>query len=716
MSRYAEVVFPLPLARTFTYLLNIEEERRARVGARVLAPFGTRLLTGFIVHLRSAPPISAGEIREIKALLDEEPAFSPRFLAFTRLLGRKYASSWGEFLAASVPPSFLPRARSRFRMTSEGLSAGSEGRVSEEEKRLAGILGSTAYSARFLKKKLGAGASALLSRMRAKGFVEEVEPGTAKRGRRPRFSSPSAREKQLALDFPPPPGLDGIFSEILRPERSKRSGPFYLFGGAKRREAVYEALLRAVWKASGRVVFLVPEISQAVALARKCEDFQAGSAAVLHSRLTERQREEQWMLIRTGRARVVAGPRSALFVPLAGLQLVVVEEEEDDSFYQAESPSYDARQAAPLLGRVMGASVVYGSGHPSVESFYAAETAGRVVRLEGEPPPAAVRLVDVRKERGYLSRGLIEAVRTHVRRGGRMIVFLNRRGFAASVICARCGRVPRCYRCDIPLFFLKKKNSLVCRYCSTTRPAPRDCPDCGGPLRLGRNPGVEAVREEIQRMFPRLRIAAFDTDTVRNEEAQARVLDRFDRGRIDLLVGTQLLASRRGAPPASLVAVLNPESILSIPDYGSGQRTYHSLCRMMSFARDPGSEVIIQTVVPDHHALTAAARGDFDLFYKTEVEFRKMMSYPPFSHMVEVLFEGSDIRRLARQARDFSDRVRRAAGGVEIQGPSRALGLRRKGRERLAVMLRAVRRDELVEILDSTLRPARAVRSVHLRP
>ncbi|MBM3298246.1 MAG: primosomal protein N', partial [Candidatus Aminicenantes bacterium] len=557
------------------------------MGVRVLAPFGPRTLTGFIVHLGDRPPDEAGEVREIRALLDEEELMPPRMLEFTRLLSRRYASSWGEFLAAAVPPSYRPRARSRFRLTPEGGSAAGEGRLAGEEKRLAELLRGARYSARFLKKELGANIAPVLSRMRARGLVEEVEPGAPKRGKK-KPASARVAQGQLALDFPPPAGLEKVFDEILHPAQQGSSGLFYFLGGRGSRESVYEALIRAVWKDSGRVLLLAPEISRAVDFLQKYEGLFAGSAAALHSRLTERQREEQWALIRSGRARLVAGTRSALFVPVPGLRVVVVEEEQDDSFFQAESPAYDTRQAARVLGRVMGAAVVFGSGHPSVESYHEAEAAGRVVRLRGETPPSKARLVDVRRERGFLSRDLTEAIGTHAARGGRMIVFLNRRGFASEVVCGRCGALPRCGRCDIPLFFLKRRNALVCRYCGMSRPEPGRCPVCGGPLRLGRSPGVEAVQEEIKRLFPRLRIAAFDSDSVRQESAQDLVLDRFERGRVNLLVGTQLLASRDRVPPASLVAVLNPESLLGIPDYRSGQRTYHSLCRMMRFAQGPG--------------------------------------------------------------------------------------------------------------------------------
>ena len=718
MSRYAEVVFPLPLAQRFTYLLPEGLAGRARLGCRVSAPLGPRLLTGFIVHLRDRVPETPSPIREIKALLDEEPIFPLRFLSFTGRLSRLYRSSWGEFLASSLPASFLLPDRSRVALTAKGEADYREGKMRGEEGRLAAALAGKAFRPLHLRRKLGKNPAPILARMESRGLIRILPPPGRKKGGAKKVRRRQERPLQLALEFSAPTGLERLLEAIAQmpAPSSAFSSPYYLFGGRENREAAYFQLIRASANRSGRTLFLVPEISLSGGLLRKIEERLPGIAVVLHSRLTEAQEEQARLRIRSGEAGLVAGPRSALFAPLPGLRLIILDQEQDESYYQTESPSYDARPAARLLGRTFGAAVVFGSSWPAVESFHQAVADGRLIRLGREPCGRRALVVDARREKGFISKTLVEALRAGAARREKMAIFLNRRGYAASLVCGRCGRIPRCRRCDIALAYTKQKNALVCRYCSESFPVWRACPSCGGPLRLGRQLGVEAAAEGLRRLFPQMRMAVFDSDLVPGLTEQRKILENFHRGRIDLLVGTQLLASRAEGLNLSLVAVLFPEWQLGLPDYRAGQKTYQALCRMMDMASGRSSRVIIQTALPEHHALAAAAAGDYEMFYRAEVEFRRVMNYPPFAHLAEVIFEGREIRNLARQARLFCDRAAAAAKSVEVLGPARAAIPRLKGLDRVQVLLRSVARRDLEGVLENCLPRTRMVRSVHLYP
>ena len=718
MSRYAEVVFPLPLAQRFTYLLPEDLAARARPGCRVTAPLGPRLLTGFIVHLRGRAPETPSAIKAVQNLLDDEPAFSPRYLAFTRRLSRHYHSSWGELLACSLPASFLPTDKSLIALTSGGLAEFREGRLRGEESRLAALLAGRARRALYLRRLLKKNPGRILRRMEAKGWVQSLPPATAPKKRAPKVRRRPEKPLQLALNFSAPAGLDLLVEAVARRPATgpSFSSPFYLFGGRENREAAYFHLIRASAFQSGRVLYLVPEISLSGELLRKVEERIPGSAVVLHSRLTEAQEEQARNRIRSGEARLVVGPRSALLAPLAGLRLVILDQEQDESYYQTESPVYDARQAARLLGQTFGATVVFGSDRPSLESYHRALAEGRLIRLGQELTGGRrVEVVDARREKSFISRALTEALRAGLARRQKMAVFLNRRGYAAALVCSRCGRMPRCSRCEIALAYSKQKNELVCRYCSAKSPAGQACPACGGPLRVGRQLGVEAAAEELRRLFPQMRTAVFDLGLLPGLTEQRKILEDFRRGRIDLVVGTQLLAFQPQPLHLSLVAILFPEGQLALPDYQAGQRTYQMLCRMMDLAPGPSSRVIIQTALPEHHSVAAAAAGDYEMFYRVEVEFRRAMNYPPFAHLAEVLFEGQDLRHLARQARFFRDRAE-ALRKVEVLGPARAAVPRVKGLNRLQVLLRSDLRDDLEDILEECLPRTRMVRSVHLYP
>ena len=717
MSRYAEVVFPLPFPQRFTYLLPDSLVAKARLGCRVSAALGPRLLTGFIVHLRDRPPETPSPLKEIKALLDEEPIFPLRFLAFTDLLSRHYRSSWGAFLASSLPSSLLLRDRARISLTAKGEADRREGILSGEEGRLAAALAGKSYRPLHLRRKLGKNPASILARMEAKGLIQ-ILPGPGLKEKRRKAPGKPEQPRQLVLTFPAPSGLAVLREAVtLRPVSGRvLAAPFYLFGGRESREAAYFHLIRASADRAIRTLFLVPEISLSSELLRKIEERLPGKAAVLHSRLTPAQEEREHLRIKSGQAEVVAGARSALFGPHPGLRLIILDEEHDESYYQTESPSYDARQAARLLGRTLGAAVVFGSSWPTVESFQRAAADGRLIRLGREPAGRRVLVVDARREKAFISKDLAEALRAGAAGGERMAVFLNRRGYAASLICFRCGHVPRCRRCDIALAYSKQKNTLVCRYCSASFPAWRACPSCGGPLRLGRQLGVEAAAEELRRLFPRMRMAVFDSDVVPSLTAQKKVLEKFRRGQIDLLIGTQLLASRLMSSELSLAAVLFPELQLGLPDYRAGQKAYHTLCRMMETASRASGRVLIQTALPEHHAVAAAAAGDYELFYRSEIEFRRVMNYPPFAHLAEILLEGKEIRGLALQARLFCKRVAAASRSVEVLGPARAAVSRLKGLDRVQVLLRSSERSGLERVLEECLPRTRMVRSVHLYP
>ncbi len=717
MSRYAEVVFPLPLAQRFTYLLPDDLAAKARPGCRVSAPLGPRFLTGFIVHVRDRVPQTPAVFKAVQALVDEEPIFPLRFLAFTGRLSRSYLSSWGELLASALPPSDSVLAKSKIALTAKGQADFREGKLRGEEARLATVLAGRPCRPLHLRRILKKNPGPILTRMGAKGLIQTLPPLPERKARIPRARPRPARPLQMALDFSGRSGLEALLEAVNRPRAagSGPSSPWYLYGGRENREAAYFQLIRAA-EPSGQVLFLAPEISISGDLLRKVEERMPGKAVVWHSRLTEVQEEQARHRIRSGEARLVAGPRSALFTPFSGLRLIILDQEQEDSYYQTESPVYDARQGARLLGRTAGAAVIFGSARPSLEGYHRALADGRLIPLGPERAPGRVEVVDARREKGFISRALAEGLRDGAARREKMAVFLNRRGYASSLVCGRCGRIQRCRRCDIALAYSKQKNVLVCRYCSERSPLPGACPSCGGPLRVGRQLGVEAAAEELRRLFPRMRTAVFDSDLAPGLKEQERILESFRRGRVDLLVGTQLLASRLKNGELSLAAVLYPEGRLELPDYRAGQMTYQALGRMMDLALGQSGRVIIQTALPEHHSLAAAAAADYEMFYRAEVEFRRLMNYPPFSHMSEILFEGKDIRSLARQARLFRDRVAASARSIEALGPARAAVPLVKGLHRVQILLKSARRSDLVGVLEECLPRTRMVRSVRLYP
>ena len=719
MNVAAEVVFPLPVARAFTYAVPPALSERVRIGVRVVAPLGRRRLTGFLVHLRRGPSAVPGKLKDIMDVLDREPLFSARFLAFTHRLAVYHYSSWGELLQAALPPSAPARAKELISLTSAGREALERGTLRGPEKALASALVEKAFSPVFVRRRLKHERfSSLLAGLVRKGLVELGPAKSASRRARSRPEEPPPKpDAQLTLEFSFGPSARTAAEAVLK----KMAGPgfslSYLFGPSAEREAVYIRLVRTVLAGGGRTLVLVPEISPAAALTAQFERKLGERVAALHSRLTEAQRDRQWQKIRGGQAAVVIGPRSALLAPLPEAKLMIIDEEQDGSFIQSESPSYDARQGIVFRARAEGAAAVLGSAAPSVSWFYRAESEGFLVEARGGASGPRADVVDMRLERGLISRALENKIRDRLRRREPVLIFLNRKGYASRLVCPRCRHIPKCRECDIPLTYYKREDKLTCRYCRYQEPAVDRCPRCGEKLRGGREPGIEALEEEVRRMFPGSRTACFDTGLAAGLRDGARLLEDAVRGRVDILLGTERLAHQAGLPPATLTGILEPEFLLSLADYRAGQKAYQGLVRMMA-ARGAGlrgpAEVVIQTAMPEHHSIRCAAAGDYPGFYQEEVRFRRLMNYPPFSSMAEVLFEGRNLRALAGQARKFSDGLRSAAPDADILGPGRAAVTRLRGANRLHLLVRAKKKERLDAALKDVLRAAASVKAVWL--
>ncbi len=710
MTLYAEVTLSLPVSQTFIYAIPESMRTGSLVGSRVLVPLGQRMMTGFVVKLRKKRLDSGIQIKEITEVLDEEPVFSSGFLSFTQKLSNYYYSSWGEVLQASLPPSFILKSQARVSLTEKGSQAVREEGFSREERALLDFLKQKKYSVPFLKRKLKIqNISTLISHLESKGLVQ-TQRDIKRAGPKRALSVPES-ESQLEMDFSLDAHSRQVAERIVSEVDHKPFSRFFLQGPAEKRESVYFYLIRKVLGRKKRVLFLVPEIALTQSLREKFEKRLGEKVALLHSRLTERRREIEWLRIKEGKADVVVGPRSALFAPVEDLGLIIVDEEQDESYFQQENPSYDARKGAVMRAGQSKAGLVYGSELPSVSALYRAMKRGYLLCLKGEKTKKGVEIVDDRREKVIISRKLEERIAIRLKKKERILIFLNRRGYAPYLLCSNCHFIPRCVRCDIALAYHKKEEKLVCHYCDFSTPVVETCPDCGSRVIKTRGVGIEAVEEGLKYKFPQARTASFATDLNRKE--QEKIIQEFRRGKIDILVGTQLLVHQVGLPPASLVGILYPETVLTLSDYRAGQKAFQAVSQMMRFLKkDADAEVIIQTALPDHFSIRQAASEDYMSFYKEELNFRRLMKYPPFSHLVEILFQGVSLRSVARQSRDFLSRVKEASPRIEVLGPALAPVSKLRGTNRVQVILKAEKKKELDAVLNRLLKSVRARKSI----
>lgn len=716
MSLYAEVVLGLPLTRTFTYAVPETSRALAKVGSRVLVPFQQRKITGFIIGLKYRKKKEDYELKDILEVLDEEPVFTARFLSFTRKFSEDYFFSWGELLQAALPPSYVPKSRTKMSVSQEGKTALQGDSLSESEREILDLLQKGAYTRTFIRREIKRkNLSSVLSRLERKGLI--LAQSDLKKTLRRADKDRDRTSVQLEMDF----SLDeesGKASGIISEHIGKiKFSSFTLHASRQKREAVYFDLIRKTLNARRKVLFLVPEIALTASLQERFIKKLGENVALLHSRLTAKQRESEWERIRNGRADVVAGPRSAILSPLTEIGLIIVDDEHDDSYLQRESPSYDARRGAWLRAKLSSALLVYGSSIPAVETYYQAKKQGVLVQIRENPPERKVVILRDESGKRVLDEKLVRrlAQRSAGKSPDPILIFFNRRGYASFMICPHCRYIPRCTRCDVTMGFHKKEGKLLCHYCGFSSPVDYVCPECGKKMVLGRNFGIEVVEEELKKRFPDKRIVCFDSDRVRTEKDQERILSRFAEKKVDILLGTQFLAHKENLPPVSTVVILYPEIFLTLPDFRASQKTFQTLVQMTRFlSRDGNPELFIQSSNPDHYSIRSAAFEDYISFYEQEIEYRRLMNYPPFSHLAEILLTGENLRTLARESRKIFASVKDQDARIETWGPALAPVARIRGKYRVQVVLKSKKKRALDRALLKSLERVRSRKTVFL--
>lgn len=438
------------------------------------------------------------------------------------------------------------------------------------------------------------------------------------------------------------------------------------------------------------VLVLVPEIALITQTERAFRARFGETVALLHSGLTDGERYDQWQRIRNGAAAIAVGARSAIFAPFAALGLIIVDEEHDDSYKQEGALRYNARDMAVVRARQLGALAILGSATPSLQTAYNAQI-GKFKKVTlhervDERVMPRIFLEDLtlfREERGirrFLTPALYTAIEETLARKEQVLLFLNRRGFANTLVCATCGQAQRCDHCDISLTYHQQRNAYQCHYCGFTRAAVSRCNRCGSDRIQQLGMGTERLETEIQKRFPTARVARMDRDTTRRKGALVNILKALRDRKIDILIGTQMVAKGHDYPHITLVGIICADLSLSLPDFRAGERTFQLLAQVAGRAgrgQVPG-RVILQTYNPEHFSIAAARDQDFEAFYRQEIEFRKALGYPPISRMIQIRVSGRDSDGVAAYARQMGDKCRllqeqrRSGTLLEVLGPIEA--------------------------------------------
>lgn len=512
-----------------------------------------------------------------------------------------------------------------------------------------------------------------------------------------------------------------VLSEIEKALDRSNYRAFLLHGvtGSGKTEVYIRAMRSALGQGRSSLM-LVPEIALTPIFSRRLLAAFGEKVAILHSSLSPGERLDEWRRIRNGDARIVIGTRSAAFAPLDDIGLLIVDEEHDPSYRQNESPYYHARDVSVMRAYSAGAVIVLGSATPALETYHNAHTGKyQYLRMQnriGGRPLAVAELVDMReafKRAGkdvLFSPQLIDAVKETYSRGEQTIILLNRRGYSSFVLCRSCGESIRCRNCEIMMTWHKRDGKLICHYCGHNADTPANCPFCESEYLYFIGHGTEQLEEKLKAQFRDLRIARVDRDSMRRKGEMAKTLLAFDRGEIDLLVGTQMLAKGHDFHNVTLVGVISVDTGLGLPDFRSAERTFQLLTQVAGRAGRgelPG-RVMIQTYYPEHYALRHAVSQDFEGFYAEEIRFREQMSYPPFVVLASLMFHHrteSYARRSAAILRNSLDHAN-TDRLVRILGPAPAPISRIRNEYRIQLIIKSPGRKELRNNLDRALEEA----------
>ncbi|HEV2065874.1 MAG TPA: primosomal protein N' [Thermomicrobiales bacterium] len=523
------------------------------------------------------------------------------------------------------------------------------------------------------------------------------------------------------------PEQAAAWAVVERALERRDSTPHLLFGvtGSGKTEIYLRGVAWCLRHGRSTIV-LVPEIGLATQVMRRFIDRFPGLVVVMHSAQTDAQRYEIWKGIEAGDFRVVVGPRSALFAPVANLGLIVLDEEHESTYKQDSEPRYHARRMAARLAEATGAALVLGSATPAIESAWNTReghyvllslpervdpvggATGRTARPGGLALPG-VEIVDLRLElqAGHvhlLSRRLQETVTTALRRGEQAILLLNRRGTSTVVLCRSCGHRIICPLCDISLVYHRDRHQMLCHRCDYREAPPGRCPDCGGLLDFF-GAGTQRVEDEVRKLFPQARVMRWDQDSVRRHGGFEVMLGRVERGDVDIIVGTQMVAKGFDLPKVTAIGVVQADTLLHLPDFRSAERTFQLLTQVAGRAgrRAPGSTVIVQTYTPEHYAIVAASRHDYGAFYDEEIDFREQFGFPPFARLARYLYRHDQERAAAIEAemmaRALARHARSIGAELEILGPTPAFAARVRGKYQWQLILRTHDLDALLDNL-----------------
>ncbi len=682
---YADIVVDISsknLDKTFQYRVPPELEEQICVGMVVKAPFGlgNREIDGYVVELTDVPSFEEEKIKSIRALKSDAETTESRMILLAVWMKRQYGSTMAQALRTVFPIKAKMKAqekrsvllRASLEEAEETLELWRrknykarvrllEYLIREKQADYTDVLQLLGIGKNVVEALEKAGVAQVVSQQRLRSFME--------------FEESEAR--QAVLTKQQRQAVEEICAEWKGADR-----PCLLHGvTGSGKTQVYMELIARVLQQGKQAIVLIPEIALTYQILMGFYSRFSGQASVIHSRMSQGEKYDQMKRAKAGEISIMVGPRSALFTPFSRLGLIIMDEEQEQTYKSEQAPRYHAREVAVYRGKTEHAHVVFGSATPSLGTYYLCQK-GEYKKCVldaryGQRPMPQASVVDMREEikagnRSILSRRLQEAIEERLQKKEQVILFLNRRGYAGFIACRSCGYVVKCPHCDVALTEHNNGTS-VCHYCGYTQGRQQSCPQCGSSYIGGFQAGTQQIEAIVKKRFPKSRVLRMDYDTTRQKKGHWEILRAFQNREADILIGTQMIVKGHDIPNVTLVGVLAADMSLFAGDYASGERTFQLLTQAVgrSGRGQTAGSAVIQTYQPGHYSIVCAAQQDYEAFYQKEIAYRQLLAYPPASNMMGILGFGQDEEQLTKAMGFIRLFVERAAkDGCQAIGPA----------------------------------------------